>query len=154
MKRQLAMALPLCLSMGCATTEASSGPPAGPGAPAAAPSSGGTTLESAEPVSRGQTVEGVVIDSTPRYYVIELSAAETLQLGFYTQVDKGTANATLAVLDPMGGKLKEQMVTVGSTGDWDVNQIKYTVQGAGKHLIRAACYKCLDKTVRYRIAVQ
>lgn len=140
--------------VGCGTTSQGT-PPASPAEAAAAPgSSGGTSVDAAEPVTRGQTVTGVVVDDQPRYYRIDLAEGESLELGFYTQISENTGNATITVLDANGGSLKEQMVTVSQTTDWDVNQVEFTAEAAGPYVVRAACYKCLTKQVRYRIAFE
>jgi hypothetical protein len=158
MRTTIGLSMLLAGLMGCSVTTSTAPTPglaAVPAAPAnAAASSGGTSLEAAEPVSHGQTVEGWVMDETSRYYRLELAAGETLSMTFYSQTDRGSANATLGVLDELGGKLFDRMVTVSGTADWSRDEMTYTATTGGPVLLRAACYKCLDGKVRYKLAIQ
>lgn len=145
----------LVLTLGGCVATATTGPttPAGTPAPATA-SSGGTTIELAEPIAHGQTVEGIVVLNGSRYYRIDLQAQEALELGFYARTPDKFPYANVAVLDLNGGRLAEQGIAVNSATDWDTNNLAFVAKQAGTYIVRANCTNCEGDTVTYKIVVK
>jgi hypothetical protein len=142
----------------CAITPASGPMAPGPMAPAPAPapmaSSGGATLDAAEPIAHGQTVQGTVLKDGPRYYRIDLHAQESLDLSLYAQSPDPFPYATLAVLDRNGGKLTDTLLAVNQKTDWDVGNVAFEAKEPGMYIVRAECFKCSDQRVNYKIVVK
>jgi hypothetical protein len=130
-------------------------------APPAARTSGGTSIAGAEPVARGDTVEGVVSAGAPRYYRIELRRGEELDLTWLTRVDtrgpSGGANPRLNILDAMGGTLLSRMeatYATAGTDRWEREDVLYAHAVAGPAVIQVECGLCGAVAVHYRIVVE
>jgi hypothetical protein len=83
-----------------------------PASSRAYPTSGGATLDTAEPISLGTTIEGVVNESSPRYYRFEAEAGRTETFTVYTELTKkemGGANVKVQLLALDGEKLAGTM---------------------------------------------
>jgi hypothetical protein len=135
--------------------------PAAAQAPPAARTSGGTSIAGAEPVARGDTVEGVVSAGAPRYYRIELRRGEELDLTWLTRVDtrgpSGGANPRLNILDAMGGTLLSRMeatYATAGTDRWEREDVLYAHAVAGPAVIQVECGLCGAVAVHYRIVVE
>jgi len=155
------MHAPLFLALGLgacvmpATTGPTMPPPASAPVASAAPSSGGATIEAAQPIAHGDTVEGTVVQDGSRYYRIDLQDKESLNLGFYARTPDTFPYALLAVLDRNGGKLAEEMIAVNSNIDWDTDKLDFVAKEPGTYLVRAACSNCdHGQTVAYKIVVK
>jgi len=141
---------------------ASSATLASPGPMPGVPSSGGTTMDSAEPIAQGATVEGWAAKDQPRFYRLDAMQPGELQVNWYTQImtSRGEGpgiNPTLFVLDPNGGKLTERTEATYSTqgtGNFDQETITVPVSNAGSVILQVDCQNCGAERVHYKIMIQ
>jgi hypothetical protein len=149
---------------GCSVRNASTPPPTGPEAVGRGgiPTSGGTSIESAEPVSADTAIEGTVSADQRRYYRLDIESGTMLPISWYTRIltERGSGagiNPVLRILDAQGGNLVERMeatyATVG-TGNFDQEQLSFTLPGSGPWFLQVECTRCGVETVHYKITLQ
>jgi len=125
------------------------------------PTSGGASMDAAEPVNRGDTIEGWVSKDQPRFYRLQIDQPGELRLSWYTQImtDRGQgagANPMLFILDENGGKMVERMeatyATTG-TGNYDQEDVSLAVPSVGTVVLQVDCQNCGDQMVHYKLVI-
>ena len=158
----LAVAAGGCTAVQGAVQNLPTGGVGGAMAGAALPSSGGTTLNAAQAVRKGETVEGVVQEGGPRFYRLELNRGESVTATFYGRMVVPSSYSgpsqlpVIAFLDANGGVLKREMTLIKETvgkGGFDRMELPYTSSRGGTVLVRVDCEEC-GQRVHYRVAFQ
>jgi hypothetical protein len=158
--------LALAPAGGCATVQTAAGNiPGGVGGAvteASLPSSGGTSINAAQAIRQGETVEGVVHAGQPRFYAVSLNRGQTVRATFYSRIAvRGNYSGpsqlpVFAFLDTNGGVLKREMSLTRETlggGGFDRAEMEYYTATTRNVIVRVDCEEC-GRGVHYRLVVQ
>ncbi len=133
-------------------------------APAAAPDdvatvgqyqqSGGATAATAELVMIGSTLVGRVAKGAPRYYAIDLSAGDSVNMKAYTRmVTGGSTNVSITLVEPDEVKLARIYTATYGNSEWDRESESASAKQSGRHWIKISAGASADYKVTISGAV-
>lgn len=121
------------------------------------PRSGGLTRESAEVLSIGTPVEGVVQMGHELFYSFTATEGTPVKLTFYSEgiwTGRSGMNMYYNVLDAHGGKLTRVSVAVyatNQTSDFDKSEINFKPKASGPVFLQVDCISKCKADVHYKI---
>jgi len=147
------------------TVYAAPAPAQGPGtsvAPAPqVPTTGGASMETAEPIAMGSTMEGWASKDQQRWYRIDMAQPGELRFSLFTQImaNRGQGAGVgpmVYIVNSQGGKLNQWMAATyatSGTGNFDQIDASVAVPQTGAIYIQIDCQDCGAEMVHYKIVI-